>query len=607
MLWHDHDFMSPFFRRVLLTGSALILAASHSVGFAALVHGTVATEAGTPVGGVLMVLVPASGPATVSVTTDKAGTFRFPDLDLKKDLDLSVKGIGFTELSNKRRVQKTVDGYEVRVIAQPLSNVADQAPASAWLEKLPDDSGGHLVMLNCVNCHQLPNERVKSFASAMQGLPEDARRMAWMAAVKHMRIKTFTIAPEGHRKDIRTIPTALFEDDKYSGWTQRDGELMADALTVAMPTTFKHMPVGEVTGGSSPSSIGQAEVREYALPTGPSGGAMYHDSLAGRVGKVPLAWTVDWHNNKMFELNRETGKLREMMLGADQKGPHTIVPDQEGNLWVTFQISNTIGRWEPGVDRWTVFKLKGGQSAGAAPTEKSGTFIGTEDPNLVHSFANTAAFRVGKDIDGRLWASFAGTNKIVALDPKSGKSEIYEGPAAPQDSPMSAGMYQGVMTANGRYVWFTQLGAAQVFRFNVSKKEIDKVIKFGRGSGPRRLTISDKDILYIPMQGGGELTAYDGNTAEFVGKYTLPDRHCATYTITWDSRRQVVWAPCSNADQIYAFSPATGRFVSYLLPRRAPLIRALSVDPVNGDLVFTYAPVADLRPNNLMVVMRPTQ
>jgi streptogramin lyase len=208
-------------------------------------------------------------------------------------------------------------------------------------------------------------------------------------------------------------------------------------------------------------------------------------------------------------------------------------------------------------------------------------------------------------VNGHIWVTLNGVNKFAELDPKTGATTIYDGPPTPGYMANAAGLYQGVQTADGKHVWFTQLGAGQLFRFDVSSKTIDKLVKFPRGSGPRRITITDGDVIYIPLQGSNELAAYDANSGEHQFTHAFPEAHCGSYTATWDTRRRLVWIPCSNSDQVYSFNPKSKQFTSYLLPRPAPLIRAITVDPVDGDVVFTYAPVAAVKPNNLLVVLQP--
>jgi streptogramin lyase len=223
----------------------------------------------------------------------------------------------------------------------------------------------------------------------------------------------------------------------------------------------------------------------------------------------------------------------------------------------------------------------------------------------VHSFANTSNFQTGFDAKGRLWASLGGVNKLVALNPQTGTVETFPAPPTKGDSAFSSGLYGGVMSSDGKHVWFTQL-QGHLFSFNTETEKIETALEFPRGSGPRRLAIDHNDVIYLPLFGAGELYVYDTRANKEIGRYPLPDRAAAPYAVTWDPGRNAVWFGSGNSNRIYRFDVDSKQFVEYPLPSgEGTIVRAIAVDAETGNIYFSYAPVAQLKRPHMVVEIVP--
>src|SRR5262249_50438028 len=139
-----------------------------------------------------------------------------------------------------------------------------------------------------------------------------------------------------------------------------------------------------------------------------------------------------------------------------------------------------------------------------------------------------------------------------------------------------------------KHIWFTQLGG-DVGRFDIEADRVTAVIPLSDGDGPRRLAISEEDIVWVPLYGAGELLKIDARSARLLRRYPLPDRHAAPYRVSWDPRRQKVWVSASNRDAIYRFDPTSERFEEFRFPRRQAYTRTMPIDPQTGDLWSAYA------------------
>jgi streptogramin lyase len=150
------------------------------------------------------------------------------------------------------------------------------------------------------------------------------------------------------------------------------------------------------------------------------------------------------------------------------------------------------------------------------------------------------------------------------------------------------------MTSDRKHIWYSQLGIGSFGSFNVETREFEtRVILPLADSGPRRLTISDKDIMYVPLYGSGQLLEFDTRSGEQTGLYDLPDTGSAPYAVTWDPVRKVVWIATSNADVIYRFDPETSAFGVIPMPRKDAYLRMIDIDPQSGVLVTSYANVVE--------------
>ncbi len=558
------------------------------------ISGQLTDEQGGAVSGAMVTLNGENlGASTVSVFTDSAGRYRFKDLPVSnaQGLKFKTKVIGYEQLKVSAIEQGADKSLVADLFMRRIDNVAHQVPPSAWMAHFPNERATYAVMLNCAQCHQYPHSTVKDYASKLADLSIDQREQVWRDIFRFMRVKAVGIMPEGLNIDLATVPIEVFNDDANNGFSHGDEDTMAPILAAHMKTDFSHFAAQDYDKLRAPLANIDTQIREFQLP--PPAAAMFHDSNIHRDGAGRLSvWSVDWINRRMARTFPDTGQVKIFALPKDIIGAHTLVPDTKGKLWATFQVSGQIGRFDPATEKWQLWNTgnRGWTQGGAG---------------LVHSFANTAKFNLGFDGKGRLWASLGGVNKLVALNPDTGSTETFAAPPTEGDSAFSSGLYGGVMTADGKHVWFTQL-QGHLFSFNTETEQIETVISFPRGSGPRRLAIDKNDVIYMPLFGAGELYVYDTKAKKEIGRFPLPDRAAAPYAVTWDPGRNAVWFGSGNSNLIYRFDVDTKRFMEYPLPAgEGTIVRAIAIDDQTGKVYFSYAPVAELNGPNMVVEITP--
>jgi streptogramin lyase len=306
----------------------------------------------------------------------------------------------------------------------------------------------------------------------------------------------------------------------------------------------------------------------------------------------PYLWGADVEQNRLLKLDLVTGERRWIPVPYPKaSGPHTILGDPEGRLWISMIENDLLTRFDPASETWEVWKLNEGTDV-----------FGGEA--IVHDIAFDHTHRVARDHLGRVWLTLSGANELGAFDPETAEVVRYPAPAVAGRSPMNVTIYGAVMSADGGCVWFSQLNGF-VGCFNTRTLEAESLIEFPRGSGPRRMAIDEDDVLWIPLFGAGRLVKYDTAARRVLKHYDLPDRSAAPYALTWDSRRGVLWVANSNLDALYRFDPVTVQFSILPLPRQQSYLRQLALHPETNDLLITYANIPAGSGPSMAVVVKP--
>jgi streptogramin lyase len=523
-----------------------------------------------------------SGPSSVTVFTDANGHFRFPD-DVGSSLGLGtldVRKLGY-------RLSGDDHKRGIRLDVEPISNIADSAPASAWMEGLPETEGKHLVNLQCSGCHQFPTEKVRGYArlieeeKAPEGLDAKAleawrkgvRMESWRAVLKYMRTKLFTIFPEQSTLDFANLPWPLVQSEQASEWTDAQAEIIARFLAENFPANSSELAANSYSYGAPLGVTERTVIREFALPS---------DSLvreAVMVRNSPYIWGADVRKNRLLRLDPHNNMQTWYPVpfkGAT--GPHTIVGDVDGKIWLSMIDNDQFGRFDPQTKSWNLWTLtpKNLQNAGALAGQV-----------VVHDIGVGTDGELRRDQHGRIWLTLIGVNMMGAINPDTGEVSAYPAPAVKGFAAITTSLYGTVVSEDRKCAWFTQLNG-YFGCFNTETHQPESLILFPQGTGPRRMARDHQDTIWVPLYGSGQILKYDGKKRRILATYDLPDRRAAPYALAWDEKRRVLWVTTSNSDVIYRFDPKTEHFTVYPLPRRQAYLRQLSIDPGSGRLVGSY-------------------
>ena len=498
------------------------------------------------------------GPTAVTVFTDESGRFQFP---AGASGTPTAHALGYNMLEAVR----SDPAGDLTFIMRPTANEAGIAPASGWLARISDPNDKTQVVMRCVGCHQMPAPEVRAYAGMIHDVAnadaEAARLQSWHAMVQYMN---YLSAWEFGRGGGGPPPEPA---RVYSGGA---ADSTAALLARTMPGSFRDL---EGYNYGAPLLVtARTVIREYEVPR-PNA---IREALT--LDDPGALWAADVSANRVIRIDATTGALRDYEVPSPRIiGPHTLVRGSDGSLWVGPFFNGIVARLNPAKAQWTTWQLnvEGGGPAG------------------VHDLTFDANHDLVTDKRGRIWFSDIVNNAAGWFDPKTGKSGSYRVPAVEGRAGGEA-LYGIVMTSDRTHVWYAQVGIGCFGSFNTETLKFETVVQMpDRNSGPRRIAVSDRDILYVPLYGSGQLVEYDTRARQMIQVYDLPDRASAPYATTWDPKRKVVWIPTSNANAIYRFDPRDKSFAVLPLPREGAFLRMLSVDKTTGALVTSYANILE--------------
>ena len=531
------------------------------------VRGTVVDASGKLLAGVMVTvapLVPLVGARSTSVFTGADGGYELADAAAAEaSLTLSVQALGYERVGPLPLTQagaRTGDTRQADFTLARADNLASQVPASAWMQGFPDDADSRHALWICAGCHQLPSAKMQRYASFTHDTPLAGRETAWHAMIKYMRVKTFDLGPQNSAWP--GFPYEVKSDPGISGYDLEDETIIARALAAHLPTDYSQLKGYDP--GAPLGVTARTVIREYQMP--PTG----FTREVGLSARSPYAWGANLTHNQLVRLDPASGAVKYLPVPFDKaSGPHTIVDDARGQLWVTSIENDLLMRLDPQSEQWTLYQDFG---PGA----------------LIHDLALDSNFQVAYDRKGRVWATLIGQNKVGGINPDTREVVQFPAPQPAGKSTIHTAIYGMVMDSTRTRVWFAQLGGG-VGAFNVETLKFEDYLPFDMGEGPRRLAIDDNDRLYVPLMGSSEVFIYDTRAKKALARVKLPDRWAATYNVTWDPWRRCLWVGTTNADVIYRMDTETHAFTRYPLPRPGAFLRMITFDRHTGNLWTAYS------------------
>jgi len=552
----------------------------------------VADGQGLPQAGVTLTFPDgAAGPHAITVFTSPDGAFRIPAGTLKDltAVKLNVSRLGYVQvgaplITHSSNAESVDQGWKLYV--EPVADITDQAPASAWLDAMPSGHDRDVTIASCSSCHQMASARVREYAAKIDavstGQPGDrtaldawrkvVRHESWRTIVKYMRAKHFAVFPLESAVNLDAVDWATAQNAQYNFFSDRQGELIAQYLADHFPRSTARVARDSYTAGAPLGVSATTVIREFSFPSD----ALVRELVPAKGS--PYLWGADVRRNLIVRLDPREGATRWFPVEfKGSTGPHTIVPDDAGNLWVSMVDNDQFGRFDPRTEKWKLWTLR---PASLPDTASMGGAA------IVHDMSIDSRGHLARDPAGNVWLTLVGTNQMGTLNPRTGAVAFYDTNHIEGLSPINHLIYSTVLSADGKCAWYSQVNGS-VGCINTATKKLDALLPFAEGTGPRRMSRDNAGHLWVALFGSGQVVEIDMHAEKVLATFDLPDRAAAPYAVTWDQPRKALWVVTANSDTLYRLDPATGAFKVYPLPRRMAYLRQIALDE-RGRLIGSY-------------------
>lgn len=413
------------------------------------------------------------------------------------------------------------------------SQSLDQPTSSAILATLPDGDEKRRFLLDCTGCHQL-NLRTAYPTGAARAQAD------WEATVT--RMLRYGSARGGF---------PVIHDGR---------EARATAAWLA-----RHLPARPPAGVRDEDAPWRALVAprdRWTLTEYPLTPAweLPHDVAVDTAGRVVITGMM---THRLYVLDPRTGALDTVAVPVPRANPRAVEIDAGGRWWIALGGPHRVAVHDPargaGADAWRTF------ATGMYPHSVA---LGADGTAWFNGHFTRAPALIGRVT---LAAEGAGRVDSTALAPHPTLADVPGGPIP----------YE-IRVAPDGVVWTSELAGNRLVAHDPRTGRTWAVAMPDAHGGPRRFDVDGDGVLWIPAYAANALVRYDPK-AERLTRVALPIPDAVPYVARVDRASGDVWIGTSAADAVLRYTPRTGRFAVYPLPTRGALVRHLAVDPRTRD------------------------
>ena len=499
--------------------------------------GTITGEVRSPSGplaGAQVVARSASSRMTTGTTTDARGRYALP---LPPGADVRVQ-VGGQEWTAPPR-DSVRAGAQVDFTASPVSAASQLHPSASWLGLLPDGDTKRKFILDCTGCHQFNESR-----ALQNGAPRSASQ--WAADVSRML---------GYAGASSNFPVIAAD---------RNPEETGMFVYAAVQRSLARLADPSSRPPALPPS--PATVTEYDLPVAQD---LPHDVAVDSTGQIVI---TGMFSHRMFVLNPTTGNVTETPIPVPNANPRAVELDAKGNWWVLLGGPRQVARYELATKQWKTFPI------GMYP----------------HSVA------VAPD-GNSVWFNGHFTKKPIQmgrLDARTGEVQRFNAPDHPVLSDAGGPVpYEQRLAPDGT-VWMSELIGNRILSLDPRSGKFSTWSLPRTNSGPRRFDIDRSGVLWIPAYSGNALVRFDPKGGQFT-EFTLPVPDAVPYIARVHPRTGDIWIGTAAADAVFRFEPGTGKFSRYPVLTRGATMRHMAIDPRSGDVWIAYGASPAIHPSRI--------
>ena len=412
----------------------------------------------------------------------------------------------------------------------------DQRPATSAFAQLKFDSPRDKLnfKMMCTYCHQIGTAPFRSPEKPVDWETMITRMDGFGGLYPHVRE---TIVE-------RIIDT--YKDDAVDSWPE-------------------YVPPAAPTGLATQAKITSWELGEPYV-------ASFHDLEIGADG---LAYVVHIGKQYTATLDPETTERIYYRLPRGSYGPHSIEPDNHGDMWLTLCVSGEMAKFDLETKEYTIL-------SSAEPPAERGSWPHTlrTDP---------------KDPESLVWYTDAGRNSVFSLHPKTLKVKEYHLLSSDQVKAGGKGESRGITPYGLDFspvdgsIWYSKLNGNRIGRIDPKAPDGNVTEWNPPFRGPRRLHVAQDGMVWVPGFGSGVFAKFDPTTEQWT-TYALPNHlEQIPYALNV-APNGMIWICGTGNDTLYRFNPETEYLVEFQLPFRGSYTREIEFDAEGSVWTSTSGP-----------------
>jgi virginiamycin B lyase len=482
---------------------------------------------------------------TLSVVSDKQGTFGFPANRLEpghyvlaiRAVGYDLDGPGTTDVAAHKTTSLDLKLRKTRDLASQLTN-------AEWLMSIPGTEAQKTSFLlgNCINCHTLERP-IRSTHTADEFVKVITRMKGYSQTsqpIKPQRSPDSEIARSVRPEDYRSLANylATVNRSSASNWEY----------------SFKTLP--RPTGRAT-----RVIITEYDLPR-PT--IMPHDVIVDELG---AAWYSDFGEQYLGKLDPKTGKVTEWPVPRPKpnfpEGMLDIEEASDGSMWLGMMSQAGLAKFDPKTEKFKIYGAPEVMNDDGTP--KAGVRM------------REVTLKYG--VDGKVWST-EDNGEIARFDVNTGKYERFEPLKNTSFKPY--GIY-GIAADSQNNLYFAEIGHGHIGRIDAKTKEVSFYAIPTPNSRPRRIEMDSQDRLWVAEYGSNRVGLFDTKTEKFT-EWEMPTQWTWPYYVTPDKNGEL-WTGGMNTDRVVRLDPKTGEIVEYLMPKDTN-IRRVFVDNSTTPVTF---------------------
>jgi streptogramin lyase len=550
----------------------------------ALLTGTVTSDSGEKMGGVV-VSAQAEGKLIItSVYTDEQGRYFFPALD-DGAYNVWAQAVGYE--TGKGHADLNAAVREQNFTLKPMKDFFKQLSQDRIAAALPEDTPEHRKMKdvfenNCTSCHPM------NFL-----LQNRFDKDGWSSAIYLMSKLTLPDMNFGG-VDFPPIPAFQFYRDELSTYL---AEMRGPG-----PSPMQISPRARPSGESAMAVVTEYDIpspdrpdlpanrgQDWSLgtPSSLNGARGIHDVILDKLGNAWFSQSEPSAVRSYGKINLKTGELTNFTIpgpGGIATYGHTMTRDQDGILWFNLRPAGAgglgrLGRVDPATNKLDIYTPPNGMAGvggDVAVDGKGGIWAATDtggirfDPKTqkfqdfkaltLHAPGGPqGSYGIAADQDGNGWWTQINLDIIGKGDSTTGKvSEVR--------LPMRPSRADDDYSAEDRKLY--ELAGTVAARYAKPGTE-----------APRR-PAADGDILWAPDYFGDSVAKIDIHTLKFT-LIPIPVKDGGPYKLAVDKNHNV-WISLVDADSVLKYDPKAKKWTTFTLPSIGGGLRHLSTFDHDG-------------------------